>query len=244
MRMADNGKRTAKSVLRRQILNCVKILIWMLFLPGWASAEVSESELRVLLDKLRQAAGIPNVTQTLVVDAAMARGYAAVTWNGSVATIYAHPTAMKRESLNSWAFVLGHEIGHQILNHSGRGGASEEFAADVWGGQVAIKAGYDPKPYILAMYARPNSCSLSHGCWHTRAENLEKGLSVRVERPATYTSYSPTLGFEDHTNCECHGSHVQALGPSVPVVTIPSLVSIQGYEYVQSTGCIISAGEQ
>ncbi|MBX7152050.1 hypothetical protein K1X84_10445 [bacterium] len=219
------------------------LTLFLCFLLGWVSiakAGVSENDLKGLLEKLRVLSGIPNIQQELIVDPVMSRGYAAITWDGVKATIYVHPTAMNRESLNSWAFVLGHEIGHQVLNHSGRGGSQEEFAADIWGGQLAIKAGFDPKPYILAMFSRPNSCSVSHGCWHTRAENLESGLHVQVERPATYTSYSPTLGYEDHTNCECHGTHVQAMGPNIPVVTIKSMISLQGYEYVQSTGCIIS----
>lgn len=221
-----------------------KFILFLFAIACPVLADVSESDLQSVLIKLRDAGRFPHLKHQLIVDPVMSRGFAAITWNGSIATIYVHPQAMKRETLNNWVFVLGHEIGHQVLNHSGRGGSEEEFAADVYGGQLAMKAGFDPKPCILSMYSRPNSCSLTHGCWHTRAENLEKGLGVTVERPATYTSYSPTLGYEDHTNCECHGGHVQAVGPTVPVVTIPSLTSIQGYEYVQSTGCIISAQDK
>jgi len=169
----------------------------------------------------------------------MSRGFAAVTWEGRDAIIYVHPVAMKRESVNNWAFVLGHEIGHQILNHSGKTGADEEFAADIWGGQLAMKAGYDPKPYITGMLARPNSCSISHGCWHNRAENLEKGLGVHIEGfdgNPTYMAYE---------GCDCkseeeHRKHVAAMGPFVPVVTVFSIDPLKSYDMLYSTGCIIN----
>lgn len=218
----------------------MRSLFLLILISLSAHATVSDVELENLLRQLQTVGGLSHLKQRLIVDPVQSRGFAAITWNGMEATIYANPTAMRRETLNTWAFVLGHEIGHQILNHTGRAGSGEEFAADIYGGQLAMKAGYDPKPYILSMYARPNSCSLSHGCWHTRAENLETGLGQKVERPATYSSFSPTLGYQDHTNCECHGSHTTAYGPMVPVVTIPSLTSISGYEYVVSSGCIIS----
>ena len=219
------------------------ITYWLLSLSTIIlKIDVTENELQTVLSRLQQSASLTDRRMELVVDENLSRGFAAVSWDGSNATIYVHPVAMKRESLNNWAFVMGHEIGHQILNHTGKTGADEEFAADVWGGQLAIKAGYDPKPYIIGMLARPNSCSISHGCWHNRAENLEKGLGVNVE------GFEGNSGYMAYEGCDCkseeeHKKHLAAIGPFVPVVTIFSKDPLKSYDMLYSTGCIISSGQ-
>lgn len=227
----------------------VKILfIVTIILPlhGFAENElltVTEIDLRGVLKRLKEVNQIGRYEQDIVVDAIQSRGFAAITWDGDKGTIYVNPSAMSRESLNNWAFVLAHEIAHQILNHTGRGGSEEEFAADVYGGQLAVKAGYDPKPYIFSMFARPNSCSRSHGCWHTRAENLENGLGVKVDRMQAASS-----GYMAYEDCDCkseeeHKKHLAAKGPFVPVVTVFSNDPLKSYEMVYSTGCIIRSGQ-
>jgi len=137
-------------------------------------AAVTLTQLDQVATELLQASRVPNLSGQIVADAVKSSGFAAIVWQGAYATIYVHPDATWRETLNTWAFVIGHELAHQILGHRGSGRAQQEFDADVLGAEMAIKAGYNVKDYIREMYNDANSCSVSHGCWHDRARNLEQ----------------------------------------------------------------------
>ena len=96
---------------------------------------------------------------------------AAIGCEGNYCNIYANPDAMSSKSLNTWAFIMGHELGHYALGHTGcgKGGKQAEMDADVYGAELATRAGYNLSSYINALQREPNTCSKSHGCWSERA---------------------------------------------------------------------------
>jgi len=112
-------------------------------------------------------------------------GVAAISCRGNYCDIFAHPNAMNTKSRNTWAFIIGHEIGHYMLGHTGcgTGGKQKEFDADVVGARLAKNAGYNLSSYINDLERQPNTCSRSHGCWSERINNLRSSFGYRTNRP-------------------------------------------------------------
>lgn len=142
-----------------------------------ALAQVSQPQ----LDQIAQDIVTKNqlgLSGEIIVDAVASQGAAAIRWQGTVARISCHPQMMANTSANSWAFVLGHELSHQVLQHQGSLSAAHEFAADERGARLAMKAGYNLRLYIQDMYTKPNNCTQSHGCFHSRARKLKKKFRI------------------------------------------------------------------
>ena len=154
-------------------------------------ARVTVNQLDCVASQLLQASRVPNLSGRIVAHATKSYGFAAIDWRGTFATIYVHPERMLNETLNTWAFVIGHELAHHILGHRGSHGPPQEFAADILGAEMAIRAGYNVKEYIREIYSNPNSCALSHGCWYDRARNLERRFGYVPERNPFLSLPSP-----------------------------------------------------
>ena len=165
-------------------------------------AQVSVAQMDRVASALLQASQVPNLSGQIIADDFRSSGFAAIDWRGTFATIYVHPTALRSETLNTWAFVLGHELSHHILGHRGSGDPQQEFAADELGAAMAVRAGYDVRTYIRRVYANLNSCSATHGCWHDRARNLER-----------------KFGYVGGWDSE-HEGHTPGRGPFPPVIVL------------------------
>lgn len=135
-----------------------------------AHAQVTAFQLDQMASKLLSATQI-NLRGDIVVHSVQSQGFAAIRYQGNFARIFVHPSRMQSESENTWAFVIGHELGHKILRTGGTPQA--ESAADVVGAKMAVKVGYDAKAFINYLYQHPNSCTRTHGCFHSRARKLE-----------------------------------------------------------------------
>jgi hypothetical protein len=102
-------------------------------------------------------------------------GWAAITppdLNGAV-TVYIHPQHAC-DSNNQLAFVLGHELAHQ-LDSIGTG-PENEMKADVRGAQMAANAGWNVNVYADEILSRPDQCDPSHGCLHARVMNVLRAV--------------------------------------------------------------------
>jgi hypothetical protein len=132
----------------------------------------------------------------LVDDAQRSGGVAAISWSGSESVIFVHPERRRSWSHNTWAFIIGHELSHALLNHQASGPNAEQ-QADGYGAELAAKAGYDPADYIAFMCQRPDTCSPSHGCFHERMERLENQFNVRAcgLDPSDHDGHRPAGGF-------------------------------------------------
>ena len=164
--------------MKRSITALTLALAVVLSLVISVAADVSRLELDNIAQSLVNSNRL-RLEGDIVVDASRAGGVAAIVYGGNVRSrIAVDPRKMQSASANSWAFILGHELSHEIHRHNGSSGAAQEFQADVTGAALAINAGYDLRSYIIDMYSQPNSCSRTHGCFHSRARNLE--LKFRV----------------------------------------------------------------
>ncbi len=154
-----------------------KLVLFILGVSIGAQAGVTQQQLDQIAQKIVMSNNLPYGGQ-VVVDPMGSGGVAAIRYQGRMAQISAHPQMMQRKSVNTWAFIIGHELSHQVLGHTGQNGAQHERDADEKGAKLALKAGYNLKSYIRDMYNEPNSCSRSHGCYHARAKNLESEFNI------------------------------------------------------------------
>ena len=139
-----------------------------------ASAGVSIQEMHQIVSQLLQhSAHKPQVQ--IYVDAQRAMGRAAVFGNPMQAVIFVDPQAMSRHHRTTWAFWLGHELGHPLIPRPG-GTPQAERACDEFGAHLAIAAGYKLDVHLQAMYQAPSIhvCSPTHGCEIDRARNLQQ----------------------------------------------------------------------
>ena len=170
---------------------CLIVIVIVSLLAFQAAANVSS------LDQLASQllyASRQHLSGQIVVDPVRSQGFAAISWQGNVGTIFVHPNSLQRESLNTWAFVIGHELGHHLLQHRSKTGPPQETAADLLGARMAITAGYDVKAYIRKIYTDANSCSLTHGCWHSRARNLEQTFGAVGGWNPRHAQHKPGTG--------------------------------------------------
>lgn len=149
---------------------CVVLVGALLTLSTDSSAQVTQAQLQTLASRLAGERG--NMRVQLYVDGARAQGRAYVYGSSTQAYIWTDPAAMRRYNLNTWAFFLGHELGHPSLGLGG--GPQAERRCDEFGAQLAIKLGYDIDEHVTAMLNSPESrvCSPSHGCEIERIRNL------------------------------------------------------------------------
>jgi len=121
-----------------------------------------------------------NYAVNLSVNDREAMGFASIRYgsHSNVVSIAVDSKKLRNKSANTWAFIMGHELGHKYL---GVGGSAEaEWAADEYGSRWAVNSGYDVAAYIKAMLSDYNSCSQSHGCWHSRAHNLARLHNINI----------------------------------------------------------------
>ena len=135
------------------------------------------TDLRNILSSLNADNNL-NYSINVSIDNNRSHGYAAVQGFGNNVNIYVHGTELARQGKNTWAFVMGHELSHVILQHSGTNDKYDEFNADANGAKLAINSGYSVSNYIRSLYNEHNSCSPTHGCWHERAKRLEDKFEI------------------------------------------------------------------
>lgn len=87
--------------------------------------------------------------------------------------IFVHPARLMDTSRNTWAFWLGHELGHPLIPATG-GSPQAEFLCDEFGAWLAIPTGANLEAYINEYRRRPEIfvCSPTHGCEMDRLKNL------------------------------------------------------------------------
>ena len=121
-----------------------------------------------------------NYSVSIVIDDYKSSGFAAINYSyySNAVTIYVDSYELSNKSNNTWAFVLGHELAHKYYGAGGT--ASSEWSADELGARWAINAGYNVSKYINSILNDYDSCSKSHGCWHSRAHNLARKFGVSI----------------------------------------------------------------
>lgn len=131
---------------------------------------------------------------TIVEDVQRSGGVAAIGYGGGDSIIYVHPAIRRSWSVNTWAFIIGHELSHALLQH--RGGPQDEWEADARGAKLADAVGYDVSDYIRFICSgQPNSCSPSHGCFHDRMRRLEDEFNVSAcESSGDHSGHAMALG--------------------------------------------------
>jgi hypothetical protein len=146
--------------------------------PTSVQAQVTEADLRTLAAKELGASRL-RMSARIVVDVARSQGFAAIDFGGGprALMIYVHPTPMQMYELNTWAFVLGHELAHAVTRRGGTPPSEQE--ADVIGAGIAVRSGFDLKRYINFLYTLPGG-DPAHGTWQERARNLEQKFGVTV----------------------------------------------------------------
>lgn len=109
---------------------------------------------------------------------------ASITYHGGGDRITVNPRAAKEIPLNSWAFIFGHELAHQVEDFGRRGHTdpTQELRADILGCEYAMRAGYQLLPYLKWMLSRSAMATSSHGDMHWRARQIAKhfGLSDKL----------------------------------------------------------------
>lgn len=105
----------------------------------------SLEELEMLTSRLKQSNGIGG-SNGLELNAERSGTMARIYVTGDIGMIYIHPNRLRTVPLNSWAFILGHELAHQTLRSGGS--YEEELNADVVGAKYAANTGYDPAAYL------------------------------------------------------------------------------------------------
>jgi len=138
-----------------------------------------------------------NVRGQIYADYSNSGGVAAISCQGNYCNIFAHPNAMTSKSVNTWAFIIGHEIGHFALGHNacGKSGKQAEMNADVYGANLAKNAGYSLTNYLTALQSEPNTCSKSHGCWSERINNLKSNFGYSVNYSHSCNNWTSWLVF-------------------------------------------------
>lgn len=113
-----------------------------------------------------------------IVEEPQQRGIARIEHSGGTsAIIHVDARAAREIPINSWAFILGHELAHQSL---GKGGDPEsELDADLLGSAYAMKAGFDPAAYLAWVMTRHNAGgSTSHFPNQKRVEAIGRSLKI------------------------------------------------------------------
>ena len=172
---------------------CTCLFIFSL-LTGYS--QVNTRTLDNIASELATTGGV-NVRGQIHADYNNSGGVAAISCQGNYCDIFAHPNAMSNKSLNTWAFIIGHELGHYALGHIGCGksGKQAEMNADVYGARLAKMAGYDLSNYISNLQLEPNSCSQSHGCWSERIDNLKRNFGYRQSNSHNCNNRTSWLAF-------------------------------------------------
>ena len=154
------------------------IVLFMLLISNVLFA-TTLNQARSIVSQLMNDNGL-SYSVNISINNAQSGGFASVRGFGNNVSIFLHANELSRNNTNTWAFVLGHELSHVILSHSGPNGPREERAADVRGARLAMRSGYDLNDYIFSIYRQLNHCTPSHGCWHERAKNLEDNFNVET----------------------------------------------------------------
>lgn len=143
--------------------------------PSTIQSGVSVQRLDQIASRLVAESGKP-FHGKIVADAQRSLGFAAIQHQGNQSVIFVSPNMLRVHTENTWAFVLGHELGHQI---SGTANSPQaEALADRIGAKLAMGIGYKLEDYVRQLYSNKNSCSPTHGCWHDRARQLEAHFQV------------------------------------------------------------------
>lgn len=136
------------------------------------SAQVTVQQLDQMASYILSVNGL-DLYGEIRVDQYAAQGFAATTGNNRYSVIYVDPYKLRSLSVNTWAFIVSHELAHQYLGHNAmNASAQNEFEADRHGAYWAWQAGYDVNAYLQYMASEPNLCTISHGCWHDRIRNI------------------------------------------------------------------------
>jgi hypothetical protein len=177
----DRATGEQEQPMRRSFMKATALLLlgagW-LAAPGQLAAQVTLPQLEAVASRELAASGL-KLSGRIVLDAARSRDFAAIDFRGGpgALVIYVHPTPIKQFDLNTWAFVLGHELAHAVTRRANT--AQSEQEADVIGARLAIAAGFDLKKYIGFLYTLKGGPE-THGTWQERARNLEKHFNVKV----------------------------------------------------------------
>ncbi len=107
---------------------------------------VSLEELEALTSDLKAASELPG-SNGLQLNVETSGGTASIRTNGEDGLISIHPARLHSVPLNSWAFILGHELAHQTSIRK-KGNSGTEIEADVEGARYAANAGYDAAAYL------------------------------------------------------------------------------------------------
>lgn len=192
-------------------------LCWSVGFIQMANA-ISLERLATITKDLMNKNGL-NYAVNLSVDDRRASGYAAISYDNVTnhVFIYVDSRQLAYKSSNTWAFVMGHELGHKFLGAIS--GPAAEWAADEKGGEWAVNAGYNVAGYIQSILNEYNACSKSHGCWHGRAHNLARihGVDIygsnekdhETHRPG-HGAYPPAKGSNPNPHDHDHGHDTNA----------------------------------
>lgn len=172
----------------------VIILALSVFLSSPAFARVSQPELQSLVQELLPHTGLrPQVF--VHIDPSRAQGAAAVYGNQQLVNIWVDPQMMNRADRNTWAFILGHELGHPLRGLFGQSREVEQ-ACDEYGARLAIAAGYNLQNYLNFMLENGSSCTPIHGCMHERAAILARKFNVEAKTSQEkHKDHPPMTGF-------------------------------------------------
>jgi len=201
-----------------------------LAMPAVSHGAVTQQELQHIVSQLLPFTG--HQPQVYVhVDPSRAMGAAAVYGNPQLVNIWVDPRMMAQADRNSWAFILGHELGHPLKGYSGshRNG---ELACDEYGARLATQAGYNLQQYLAFMQRNGYSCSPVHGCMHERAAILAQKFGAQPADITDHNGHPPMVGFprpphspvrtsDAHTPQPClHHGRPCSLGPPTPCVHV------------------------
>jgi len=170
---------------------CILLLAVFFSLSYPIQAQVTEEAIEELMDLLIEASG-EDLGYILEIDDSedMEGSHAAVErYEGEEDDyydfiLYIEAAAMDTESVNDWAFILGHELAHVIEGHidlAGPAVPSQEMTADVLGATLAMAIGAD----LVASIQRSlelNECSISHGCDVERAYVLVEVFELDISQ--------------------------------------------------------------
>jgi hypothetical protein len=157
----------------------VMLIVFSSSLRGTHAKAATLVELDRIASRLIAVSGY-EIGVTVNVSRAKSKGVAAIYYSGSMGSIYVDPSMLRSLGSNTWAFILGHELSHLILGGESGELKNNESTADGVGALMAKQAGYDLRSYIIWMYSNPNTCSLTHGCFHSRARELENFYGINT----------------------------------------------------------------
>ena len=172
------------------------LAVSFMFIYNLSYSQVNTNTLENITSELVAIAQL-NVSGKIHSDYQNSGGVAAISCQGNYCHIFAHPDAMASKSINTWVFIMGHELGHFALGHNacGKSGKQAEMDADVYGANLAIKAGYSLTNYTNTLESQPNSCSPSHGCWSERVNNLRRNFGYRTNNKHKCDNWTSYLAF-------------------------------------------------